>query len=491
MKRLAVAASLALCAVVGGAASGCSAIAARDPGPIHCAMETPDPCPSLMHCVNELCVPNVCMMMPETCNGMDDDCNGMIDDNVTCPEGGLCLRGECRSDCAAVELCNNRDDDCDGAIDETLDVDMDGDGYVACSTTPGQSDCNDRAPMINPGETEVCNGFDDDCNPATTETMAGICGSGLQCLTPPGETVPRCVNIHDCRLFPCDSGQICNDSGGGVYLCCVAGTAGCGTVGDCRTTMPCTPPARCMMSGTTTATWSCVNLAPLGDPCTTNAQCESQHCYTRSSLDLTGSGGICGSACCTATDCTDEGTVCWAPGTGARSCVPSSVISSANHSYDLCTRTGGCAHSADGHSCVAHSVDLPNGSTGAAWTCSAAASGSCGGNTCASGVCDEVLGAYCVNPCGSDADCPSTRIGGVGYGCGYVSPASGQWITGCVVSGGNDGGMSCGNDRDCFDGLCLNSVCSATCCSDATCGSGTCGPVDHAGWEMRCIPPAT
>ena len=80
-----------------------------------------------------------------------------------------------------IEVCNGIDDDCAGGADDGLtftdwyeDVDIDGygDEYGTpindCEAPVGDyvadhSDCDDSDPDINPGETEVCNGIDDDC----------------------------------------------------------------------------------------------------------------------------------------------------------------------------------------------------------------------------------------------------------------------------------------------------------------------------------------
>ena len=150
----------------------------------------------------------------ERCNGVDDDCDGEVDDGLTgtwyadadvdgfgdpasaveaCDgSGGLVRNGDdCRDDNAAVypgadEQCNGIDDDCDELIDEDIDdvfyADTDGDGYgdpavrvVGCEDASGyvldDSDCDDDAADVNPGETEVCDEQDNDCD---TEVDEGL-----------------------------------------------------------------------------------------------------------------------------------------------------------------------------------------------------------------------------------------------------------------------------------------------------------------------------
>jgi hypothetical protein len=81
----------------------------------------------------------------------------------------------------ADEVCNGIDDDCDGAADNnpvdetTFFNDQDGDGYGnpentfdACDQPIGfvdnDEDCDDGDFDINPGEPEVCDGVDTDCD---------------------------------------------------------------------------------------------------------------------------------------------------------------------------------------------------------------------------------------------------------------------------------------------------------------------------------------
>jgi hypothetical protein len=59
--------------------------------------------------------------------------------------------------------------------DDNPICDSDADGYDGAQCDG--EDCDDTEPTYNPGVTERCNGVDDDCNPATTET-ADLDGDG-------------------------------------------------------------------------------------------------------------------------------------------------------------------------------------------------------------------------------------------------------------------------------------------------------------------------
>jgi hypothetical protein len=66
-----------------------------------------------------------------------------------------------------IEICDGQDNDCDASTDENFD--LDGDDYTIC-----RGDCDETNPLINEGMPEICNdGVDDDCDPTTIEDQDG------------------------------------------------------------------------------------------------------------------------------------------------------------------------------------------------------------------------------------------------------------------------------------------------------------------------------
>ena len=133
---------------------------------------------------------------PEICDGKDNDCDGQCDEPfdadgdryTTCGSKRL-ADGTCdaptpsRVDCndndatihpGAPEICDGKDNNCNGMCDEGFDVDHD--GYSTCGSligangqctmppSAGNVDCNDMNAFIHPGQREVCDGYDDNCD---------------------------------------------------------------------------------------------------------------------------------------------------------------------------------------------------------------------------------------------------------------------------------------------------------------------------------------
>jgi len=193
----------------------------------------------------------------EVCDtiGHDEDCDDTtvgpdIDGDGYSPRD-CCNGSTCGTDCddnlsginpGAVDGCGGGDEDCDGTFDESPDSvfyrDQDGDNYgdssdtvEACSQPPGYAstpgDCRDDpsedmpadgiiAREINPGESDVCDELDNDCDGTIDERGAGVvCG----CTTPGatrgcGLADPSLDGVGICRLGV----QMCND---GSWTSCV------------------------------------------------------------------------------------------------------------------------------------------------------------------------------------------------------------------------------------------------------------------------------
>ncbi len=205
----------------------------------------------------------------EICNSIDDDCDLVADDGlafnfyyrdadvdgygVTATKGSACLPvpgyvttpGDCNDANAAIspgdpEVCNAIDDDCDLVADDGLtfkdyyvDADVDGYGVTATKknaclpvagsvTTPG--DCNDANAAISPGDAEVCNAVDDDCDLVADDGLtfadyyvdADVDGYGVTstkksaCLPVAGSvTTPGDCNDANAAISPGDL-EVCN-----------------------------------------------------------------------------------------------------------------------------------------------------------------------------------------------------------------------------------------------------------------------------------------
>lgn len=156
----------------------------------------------------------------ELCDGADNNCNNTLDEGVTstyhpdkdsdgfgdasqsvqacaAPSGYVSDASDCNDNNSsaypgATEICNSIDDNCDGTVDELnaggcrlFYNDKDGDTWGAsgsqclCAAPVGSvtrsGDCDDNNPSVYPGQTEKCNGIDDDCDSEKDETNAQGC----------------------------------------------------------------------------------------------------------------------------------------------------------------------------------------------------------------------------------------------------------------------------------------------------------------------------
>ncbi|MDF1561856.1 MAG: putative metal-binding motif-containing protein [Deltaproteobacteria bacterium] len=152
----------------------------------------------------------------ETCNGIDDDCDGLTDEGATdatlwyvdadldgygdatdpgvaacsAPAGKVANNLDCNDTTAAVspddgEVCNGVDDNCDGTTDGPLPQTC----YTGAPATRGVGVCADGTETCSGGSygacagevlpgVESCNGFDDDCDGATDESLTQACYTG-------------------------------------------------------------------------------------------------------------------------------------------------------------------------------------------------------------------------------------------------------------------------------------------------------------------------
>ena len=88
----------------------------------------------------------------------------------------------------APERCNGIDDNCDSRSDERFDADGDG-WFVAqedCRATHGEraSDCDDSDPLVHPGQAELADGLDNNCQGDADEVLLAVTQTIAVCARP-------------------------------------------------------------------------------------------------------------------------------------------------------------------------------------------------------------------------------------------------------------------------------------------------------------------
>ena len=121
----------------------------------------------------------------------DDDADGASECGGDCDDGDALANvadadGDGVDTCATVpdcddndaanypgntELCDGLDNDCDGSPENSSD--QDGDGVTVCL-----GDCDDSDAAVNPSATEVCDGIDNNCDGTVDETFTDADGDG-------------------------------------------------------------------------------------------------------------------------------------------------------------------------------------------------------------------------------------------------------------------------------------------------------------------------
>jgi MYXO-CTERM domain-containing protein len=186
--------------------------------------------------------PTVYPGAPEGCNGVDNDCDGNVGpgEQDVDSDGWMVCEGDCNDGAAttyptANELCDGVDNDCDGTADEGLTFDADNDGYTSIGSCAGSGDdCNDGNPAAWPGNPEVCDGVDNDCNGSVDEGLSpDVDGDGYTALESCLGSADDCddsnpftnvggVEICDGEDNTCDgalAGNETDNDGDGVLAC--------------------------------------------------------------------------------------------------------------------------------------------------------------------------------------------------------------------------------------------------------------------------------
>ncbi len=510
--------ALELCLVALFSIVGCSLLI--DPGDGKMRCERPDGgaevCPSGRECRGGYCQPP-CAQLEICGDGVDNDCDGrtdQTDERETCGDGidNDCDGASDEADPEAGETCgNDKDDDCDGRRDEGFDHDED--GFTWCGDTRdsmsgmASADCDDLNPMAYPRASEVCDGADNDCDHITDEQSQGappLCKGEQKCLD------QRCV-VPNCAIP--NSGKTC-----GPGERCDSARQACVVAADC-TASSCAADEYCDQVSKV-----CKKREPVanGALCLADDDCKSKRCIDAASLRFAEGTRVCGNACCDDTQCNADER-CFASGTGARSCLPKSIVPTTFPPFcardSVCIAPAVCALDAsqklESSPFASHSGVVTN-------ACRAPVFGlgslgdSCGGPLeCNSNVCvpRKLLGQVCSTPCTKSADCQGFgQVAGLASSptdvkCRYGPVTEGSapdYASVCVIDRANENGSGaygaeCSSATDCADRGCVGATsekkgrCTPTCCSDADCGPtltgqpGSCRPYAFGtGYEMRC-----
>ena len=163
----------------------------------------------------------------EICDAVDNDCDTDVDEDFNTdsdpvsqcgPDGDIATPAD--NDCddtdplnfpGNTEVCDDQNNDCDADVDEGFDTDND--TYTPCGASV---DCDDTNPSTYPTASEICDGLDNDCDTSLpANEVDGDSDLYIDCTVPGGIVLPGALLGGD----DCDDGQVTVNPGAAVDTC--------------------------------------------------------------------------------------------------------------------------------------------------------------------------------------------------------------------------------------------------------------------------------